>query len=1294
MIDLFLMGGHSAEKQACTLADHPLVGRVYVRISGDAPQPLETNGPVFLTSADNPLSARAMMQMGQVSSADYVLIALSETPLSIGGAQLTEWVGRMVETGAPMSYADYEEEREGQIVPHPLIDYQPGSLRDDFDFGPLVMVKGECLREFADRIDIACQRAAHTSRMEGEGSFDPTLIYAGWYALRLYLSRQGRLLHIAKTYYRIEAVNDLKTGERQFDYVDPSNRAVQIEMERAVTAHLKAVGAYLHPSNRSKVSFDEADFEVEASVIIPVYNRAGTIADAVRSALGQKTDFPYNVIVVDNHSTDGTTDILDRLARQDSRLVRLIPDRNDLGIGGCWNYAVSHSLCGRFAVQLDSDDLYSSPETLGLIVAKFRSSGAAMVIGSYRICDFELKTLPPGLIDHREWTNANGPNNALRINGLGAPRAFYTPLLREHPLPNTSYGEDYAAGIALSRTYPIARIYEELYLCRRWSGNSDAHLSIDRLNANNLYKDTLRTAELEARIEANRGRGLHDFFARQMTCWPEAAQRFEALDAVMTKPLDDCDILLIAQHNPARMVSTGASVKREDIAGRPCFLCADNRPKEQIGMERSDGFTVLVNPFPILPGHLTIVSHRHQPQRLFSHEAVLYRLAHHHRDTGFFYNGARCGASAPDHLHFQGGDFSSLPLFRSWDRWWKEAMVLPVASQAGIGDLTVKYVGQYAVPMFGLEATSEEAFVEGVRLVVDGLRDPNASGPVPEEAAMGSSVDQKTGGEQEEPMFNMLVWSRGNHVVAAVIPRRRHRPSCYDASDRDRILVSPGALDMAGLLILPRQEDFDKIDATSARRILSEVGISGEDARKACFRMMRHEERPLSSQPADTPEVSVGIMTAPDIWFTLQGAYLCDGRKMSGRHRAHIDRGRLFIDGNPSAAVFEPLNPTATFVLEDVLIGKQFHWQQKCNQVFRGTLMVVPAIDLTDGTPDRLHAVNRISIEDYLESVISSEMSAASYPEFLKAHAVISRSWLLSQMEYREHESRLFEDEVSGDCRVRIRWYDREDHQLFDICADDHCQRYQGVGQINPAVREAVRSTAGIVLMDGDSICDARFSKCCGGMTEEFSSCWEDRVVPSLVSFPDAPTSTPAELPDLTTEDGARKWITGRPEAYCNTTDENILRQVMKDYDLETRDFYRWEVCLSQEEIARLIREKSGQDLGGIMALQPLQRGPGGHLVRLRIVGERGSLVVGKELEIRRLLSESHLYSSAFIVVPRYDGQPSSQPLPVSFTLYGAGWGHGVGLCQIGAAVMAHQGMDHRRILSHYYPGTSLVKRY
>ena len=435
---------------------------------------------------DEPVfKSETIRRIAAESKADYALVYTKTTTLELGYMALERLLQIAQDTNAGLVYADHYQVKGGELVKAPVIDYQKGSLRDDFDFGSVLFFDAAALKESVQRMTESYQ-------------------HAGLYDLRLKLSQRYALVHANEYLYSEVEEDNRKSGEKQFDYVDPRNRDRQIEMEKACTQHLKEIGGYLEP-HFEDIDFNQGEFEVEASVIIPVRNRAATIGAAIESVLKQQTKFKFNLIVIDNHSTDGTTEAIDTF-KADGRVVHLVPERNDLGIGGCWNYGVNSSHCGKFAVQLDSDDLYKDEHTLQTIVDAFYEQKCAMVIGSYMMTDFDLNELPPGVIDHKEWTPDNGRNNALRINGLGAPRAFYTPVLRSIGLPNTSYGEDYAMGLNISRHYQIGRIYDVLYLCRRWGGNSDAALSIEKVNANNLYKDRIRTWELEARIALNKQR--------------------------------------------------------------------------------------------------------------------------------------------------------------------------------------------------------------------------------------------------------------------------------------------------------------------------------------------------------------------------------------------------------------------------------------------------------------------------------------------------------------------------------------------------------------------------------------------------------------------------------------------------------------------------------------------------------------------------------------------------------------------------------------------------------------------
>ena len=470
-----------ARKTVNELQQSELIDKIYL-LTPD--HKLEAIGGCEKIEIDMIQSSQTIRKIAEQSTADYTLIYQKPTVLKLGYFALERMLRLAEDSSAGMVYADYHAESDGNRINHPVIDYQDGSLRDDFNFGSLMLYNSTALKEASDR-------------MKKEN-----YLFAGLYDLRLKVSQDYPLVHINEFLYTEIEEDQRASGQKIFDYVDPKNRKVQIEMEAACTQHLKDVGAYLEPDFK-KIEFTENDFEYEASVIIPVRNRIKTVKDAIQSVLIQKTDFKFNLIVVDNHSTDGTTEAIDQF-KNDERLIHLIPDRNDLGIGGCWNWGVHHEKCGKFAVQLDSDDVYSDENTLQKIIDAFYAQNCAMVVGTYQMTNFDLEEIPPGIIDHREWTPDNGRNNALRINGLGAPRAFYTPVLREIKVPNTSYGEDYALGLNISRNYQIGRIYDILYLCRRWEDNSDAALDIVKMNAHNTYKDRIRTWELQARKRMNR----------------------------------------------------------------------------------------------------------------------------------------------------------------------------------------------------------------------------------------------------------------------------------------------------------------------------------------------------------------------------------------------------------------------------------------------------------------------------------------------------------------------------------------------------------------------------------------------------------------------------------------------------------------------------------------------------------------------------------------------------------------------------------------------------------------------
>lgn len=683
---------------------------------------------------------------------------------------------------------------------------------------------------------------------------------------------------------------------------------------------------------------------------------------------------------------------------------------------------------------------------------------------------------------------------------------------------------------------------------------------------------------------------LETFFEEQLREWPLAHDNHEALTRVWSRELtsDKLAIPLRVQYNPARIVSTGASIDKASIAARPCFLCAKNRPAEQRAMPLNADFEWLVNPFPILPHHYTIAAKEHRPQRILdAYDAMIQATQALPEEYIVFYNGPKCGASAPDHLHLQAGVFDCQLL-------------------------TANY------PYKTLLADSKESF----RTIYDSL-------PV-------------TDGE-DEPRMNVIAYRKGEAVNIIVIPRRAHRPHCYTAEGDNHYLISPGALDMGGLIVTPRREDYDRLTAGKALDILCEVGVRTE------------------------PTIDVGIMQGKEIEVTLNSPYHLRGSLRQGTFTANLTDEAIVIGGTAYDSIeFIPSDASSTFSLHGVTIGKEFHWQQQETQTFQGSLV----LRIIEG---ELHAINRIAIEDYLTSVIASEMSGTSSVELLKAHAVISRSWLLAQIapKLKIENSKLKVGQVCNDIdsppeanfqlstfnSQLIKWYDREAHTHFDVCADDHCQRYQGVSRkVTPQVLEAIRTTRGIVLSYEGEVCDARFSKCCGGITELYESCWDDTPHPYLSVVHDP---------------------------FCNTDDPKVLSEVLNHYDQGT-DFYRWTVQYTQQELSDLVRRRSGFDYGDIIDLIPIERGPSGRIIRLQIVGTKATRIIGKELEIRRTLSENHLYSSAFDVEKK-EG---------SFILHGSGWGHGVGLCQIGAAVMGAQGYSYMEILHHYYPQAELTQWY
>ena len=1216
------------------------------------------------------------------TSSRYIALYKSSAIFEPGYRCLERMVGIAEETDAKMVYADHYDSIDGNISIHPLTDYQEGSVRDDFDFGGLWLIRRDSLACF-----IKEETAVRYS-------------YAGLYAFRLYISRIGEILHIKEYLYTERRDTSLrKSGEMQFDYVNPANKDVQFENECVFTNYLKEIGAWLPPVEIENVPDDNETWPVEASVIIPVRNRVKTIADAVHSVLSQQACFAFNVIVVDNHSTDGTDCEVERIASLDKRVILLKPLRNDLGIGGCWDLAIRSIHCGRYAIQLDSDDLYSGNNTLEKIIRKFREEKSAMVVGSYRIVDFKLKTLPPGLISHNEWTASNGRNNALRINGLGAPRAFRTSILRNIGFPNTSYGEDYAVGLAVSRHYRISRIYDELYLCRRWDGNSDSNLSIEKQNKNNSYKDSIRTAEIKARRKLVQEWNspisetkVNRFFKEQLASWHELEEVFNSLEnEVKTKALrgsDGCSIAV--QWNPKRIVSTGAKIDKATLNERPCFLCDNNRPKEQLSMKVEGSFQVLVNPFPILAGHLTLPSRHHVPQRFAGLFHLMCRAINELHSYVIFYNGPHCGASAPDHAHLQAGKKGKLPIERDWSKYEPKLEYLYSLTPHNDSEqmpTMISRVKGYVCPAFAVTYKEEREATHLAGLLLRYF--PNGSENI------------------GEPDFNVVGWKvlgnehsgKEEYKVMIFFPRRKHRPDCYYAEGKGQTMVSPGSIDMGGLIITPREEDYNKMTYDIASNILKEVAISEAQSNHISMLIKgadgngqfdfdseecNNEIRKIDSY---SPFVTVGIMHEKEIDFTLNGKYHFEGREIAGNLRVTATNKGIFFCGKVyNELIFTPDDLHSTFILKDVTIGINFHWQRKEDQTFSGALKIIH-------NGNELIAINVVPVEEYLKSVISSEMKATAPLELLKSHAVISRSWLLCQIRKRKGNVRQKLEDQSGNKPVGnfLKWYDRDDHRLFDVCSDDHCQRYQGITrEISKNAILAVNQTRGLVLSNKGEVCDARFSKCCGGITEAYSTCWEDKDVPFLMPVYDNEDNKSAN--GFNDEKDVEDFIEDTDyDAFCNTDDKQLLAQVLNDYDTETRDFFRWKLTYSQEEIQDIIKEKTGKNLGQIVDILPQKRGKSGRIWLLEIIGTKQSIKVGKELEIRRILSRTHLYSSAFIV---RKGKTDCNGVPQNIELLGAGWGHGVGLCQIGAAVMGKKGYSYRQILRHYYKNADIDKLY
>lgn len=815
-IDCFVF--YSSEEAAFSLLKQlkgePLVGDIHLMMPEGVACPFAGCDVHYFKSFG---SMETMRLIGSLMTSKYALMCTSPANVTLGYHAVGRMLSIAESVDASVVYSDRYLKKDDEIVASPAMDCYYGSVRDDFDFGNVCILSSASVKQFLS-VTEECD-----------------YMDSSWYALHLYClsrKRNAALYHIHEYLYTEDMTDRRSSGEKQFDYVDRRNSDIQKEREIVFTGYLKNIGAYIEPESIAEVAVENHHFEKEASVIIPVRNRVRTIEDAVRSALSQRTNFDFNVMVVDNHSTDGTSEVLRRLSQEDSRVLHIIPERDDLGIGGCWNLAFDDNRCGRFAVQLDSDDLYSGDDTLQRIVDKFYEAHCGMVIGSYRMCDFKLDTLPPGLIDHKEWTPENGHNNALRVNGFGAPRAFYTPLLRSIGMPNTSYGEDYAVGLAFSRKYKIGRIFDQLYLCRRWEGNSDAALTPAQVNKNNMYKDGLRTIEI---IERRR---LNDFWQscvssekaeqllhKQLPVWDLARNNYEGLSRVVTSVYDIEGCHLSVQHNPVRMVSTGAKVDAESIKHRPCFLCEVNRPKEQLSYPLLKRYYLLVNPNPILPMHFTMPLRHHCDQAIKNYYEDMMEMAVQMNKYFIFYNGPKCGASAPDHMHFQAGSCGVVPLQRDWVALYKDqrSRLWPITEMESLEALKLEEVAD-STGVFSLRGYVCPGFV-----II--TRTPHANKVLFDK--LYNAMHVKDG--DTEPMMNILAWIQpssldgSQRIVSVIIPRSKHRPDCYYEQNEEQILVSPGAIDMAGMLIVPRAEDYCKMNAEKVKDIISECGISRDE---------------------------------------------------------------------------------------------------------------------------------------------------------------------------------------------------------------------------------------------------------------------------------------------------------------------------------------------------------------------------------------------------------------------------------------------------------------------------------
>lgn len=797
------------------------------------------------------------------------------------------------------------------------------------------------------------------------------------------------------------------------------------------------------------------------------------------------------------------------------------------------------------------------------------------------------------------------------------------------------------------------------------------------------------------------------FISGQLSVWPLAARNYRKLKGTKTRLLEVGGLEVKVQYNPERKISSEAPLDQASVAARPCFLCPANRPAEQehIDFEGRKGrrYRITLNPYPVFPSHIVISSAEHTRQSIWNRYQDILDFVGRHPGRTCIYNGPESGASAPDHLHFQAFPAGLTPLETRIDSLLDENSQTPSQLEyiTCVKEAKLFHLKEFTTGVFVLQGSTPKSMTKLFYRLLD-------------------CAPLKDG--SPEPRFNLVTWYHGDSPHgewrSAVIFREKHRPSNYWSDGPDHLAMSPGCADMAGVFITVREEDFKKLDSSLLSKVVKEVSIPSQEEARIISRLTRKQRK-----------IEVGIMSGQEIAFEI----ISDG---AGPQKVQYSDGKIYYNGVPyDELVFDAQTESKmfaepSFILHDVRIGIDFHWDRRMNQRFAGALKFI-----TDGKS--VIAVNVIGIEDYLLSVISSEMRPTASLEFLKAHAVISRSWLLALLEGGRGKRRdlgcdnavtkAVTAEIEGDAaggqivkserkaapsgtdEEFISWFDHEDHELFDVCADDHCQRYQGLPEISSCgetafrnVRAAIDQTWGQVLEYEGKICDCRFSKCCGGRTELFSTCWQPIDFPYLQSVPDSPRpiaataqgqrldgavtaeSQPKTSPELVGQpvNGIKAEADSEARPFCDTDDEEVLRQVLNDYDLETKDFFSWETRYGRKEISEIVKARSGVDFGTIRDLIPMEAGPSGRLSKLRIVGDKRQMVIGKELIIRRWLSTTHLKSSAF--EPSWEGD--------ELVLKGRGWGHGVGLCQIGAAVMASKGYDYEHILEHYYPGATLTR--